>query len=148
MIIADEPVSALDVSIQSQVINLMMDLQKDFNLSYLFIAHDLAVVRHIATRVGVMYLGRIVEIAPADELYSHPVHPYTEALLSAVPIPDPVESARRQRILLQGEVPSPDRIYAGCSFYDRCPIAAANCRNRRPVLEAVPHAAACWERSL
>jgi len=148
LILCDEPVSALDVSIQAQIINLLMELQQRLGLSYLFIAHDLAVVRHIATRVGVMYLGRLVEIAPADDLYAKPVHPYTEALLSAVPIPDPIESAKRQRILLQGEVPSPDREYQGCSFVDRCPIAVDNCRVRRPVLQSSVHAAACWERSV
>ncbi len=147
LILCDEPVSALDVSIQAQVVNLLMELQQRLGLSYLFIAHDLAVVRHIATRVGVMYLGRIVELATAKELYSNPVHPYTEALLSAVPIPDPMESAKRKRILLQGEVPSPDREYPGCSFADRCPLAEASCRASRPTLEVTAHAAACWKRS-
>jgi oligopeptide transport system ATP-binding protein len=154
LILCDEPVSALDVSIQAQVINLLMDLQQRLGLSYLFIAHDLGVVRHIANRVGVMYLGRLIEVAPASELYSNPTHPYTEALLSAVPVPDPVAERQRQRIVLQGEVPSPDREYPGCALVDRCWLAVDKCRGHRPGLMSVsgqennndPHRAACWVR--
>ncbi|MFF2911863.1 ABC transporter ATP-binding protein [Paenibacillus sp. NPDC057934] len=132
LIVADEPVSALDVSIQSQVINLMQDLQREFGLTYLFIAHDLSVVKHICDRVAVMYLGRIIEITDKHSLYSHPQHPYTKALLSAVPEPDP--DIRKQRIVLQGEVPSPANAPVGCSFHTRCPQVMEVCRKERPPL--------------
>ncbi len=143
LIVCDEPVSALDVSIQAQVINLLMELQERLGLAYVFIAHDLAVVRHIAHRVGVMYLGRIVELANAKDLYANPRHPYTQALLSAAPVPDPKLEAERQRIVLHGEVPSPDRVYPGCPFADRCPIVEEECRQKVPLLEGTIHQVAC-----
>ncbi len=144
-IVADEPVSALDVSIQAQIINLLEDLQERFNLTYLFIAHDLSVVRHISDRVGVMYLGHIVELAGRNDIYRDPAHPYTKALLSAVPIPDPIADSKRERVLLTGEVPSPLNPPSGCVFHPRCPVATDECSQVLPELRQVrpDHWAAC-----
>jgi oligopeptide transport system ATP-binding protein len=144
-IICDEPISALDVSIQAQVVNLLEELQDQFHLTYLFIAHDLSMVRHISDRVAVMYLGVMVELASRDEIYANPLHPYSQALLSAVPIPDPIADAKRKRTILEGDVPSPANPPSGCRFRTRCPIAEAVCAEERPAFRELKpgHFAAC-----
>jgi oligopeptide/dipeptide ABC transporter ATP-binding protein len=145
LIMLDEPVSALDVSVQAQVINLLDDLQDEFHLSYVFVAHDLSVVRHVSDRIMVMYLGKLMEVSPAEELYSKPIHPYTSALLGAIPIPDPAENRSRSRPLVSGEVPNPITPPSGCRFHTRCPRATDICRTAEPQLTEYPggHSAAC-----
>lgn len=146
VILADEPVSALDVSIQAQILNLFMELQEEFGLTYMFIAHDLAVIEYVSDRVAVMYLGKVAEISESKALYRNPLHPYTKALLSAAPIPDPVIERNRQRIVLEGDVPSPDQERVGCYFYDRCPNKMDVCKKHLPKLIDVEkdHQVACY----
>jgi oligopeptide/dipeptide ABC transporter ATP-binding protein len=145
MIVADEPVSALDVSIQAQIVNLLKDLQADLNLTYVFVAHDLGVVRHVSDRIAVMYLGKVVEVSPAEDLYTRPRHPYTVALLSAIPLPDPKENAAREPLVLEGDVPSPINPPPACRFHTRCPRATEICRRIEPPLVDYGngHLAAC-----
>jgi len=145
LVVCDEPISALDVSVQAQVVNLLKSLQKEMGLTYLFIAHDLSMVRHISNRVGVMYLGKIVELSDRNEIYNNPLHPYTQALLSAVPVPDPKVEARRKRTILKGELPSPSNPPSGCPFHTRCPIAVESCSEKVPDWREIKkdHWAAC-----
>jgi oligopeptide/dipeptide ABC transporter ATP-binding protein len=145
LIVLDEPVSALDVSVQAQIINLLDDLQDEFKLTYLFVAHDLSVVRHVSDRIAVMYLGKLMEVSPAEELYTKPIHPYTSALLAAIPIPDPRENRRRARTVVSGEPPNPIEPPPGCVFHPRCPRATQVCREQEPPLARYPngHLAAC-----
>jgi oligopeptide/dipeptide ABC transporter ATP-binding protein len=145
LIVLDEPVSALDVSVQAQIINLLDDLQDDFGLTYLFVAHDLSVVRHVSDRIAVMYLGKLMEVSPAEELYTKPIHPYTSALLAAIPIPDPKENRARERIVVSGEPPNPINPPSGCVFHPRCPRATEVCKTVEPPLTRYPngHLAAC-----
>ena len=147
-IVADEPVSALDVSVRAQVVNLLQDLQQELGLSYLFIAHDLSVVRHISHRVAILYSGRMVELADRNAIYESPLHPYTEALLSAVPVPHPKTQRARKRIIYRGEVPDPAHWPAGCHFHGRCPLATERCSLQAPPLveKAPDHWVACWHR--
>lgn len=147
-IVADEPVSALDVSVRAQVVNLLQDLQDEFGLTYLFIAHDLSVVRHISHRIAIMYSGKLVELADGEAIYHQPIHPYTEALLSSIPIPDPPAQRERRRIVLAGEIPDPIDPPAGCRFASRCPLAEERCRHEAPPLtdRGAGHLAACWLR--
>ena len=144
-LLCDEPISALDVSIQAQVVSMLEDLQQELGLTYLFVAHDLSMVRHISTRIGVMYLGKIVEIAESDELYDHPVHPYTEALLSAIPVADPRTARTSERKIIEGDLPSPMNVPSGCRFHTRCPYAKPECSQLEPSLTEVKpgHFAAC-----
>ena len=144
-IVCDEPISALDVSIQSQVVNMLEDLQDQLGLTYLFIAHDISVVRHISDRIGVMYLGNLVELADSDELYKNPIHPYTKTLMSAVPIPDPVKTRERERLILEGDIPSPINPPSGCKFHTRCPFATERCKLETPEFKEYGsgHFAAC-----
>lgn len=144
-LLCDEPISALDVSIQAQVVNMLEDLQQELGLTYLFVAHDLSMVRHISTRIGVMYLGRIVEIAESDELYDHPMHPYTEALLSAIPVADPKTARSSRRKIIEGDLPSPMNVPSGCRFHTRCPYARPECSQTEPsLMEKSPgHFVAC-----
>ncbi|MFL2664789.1 MAG: ABC transporter ATP-binding protein [Dehalococcoidia bacterium] len=144
LIILDEPVSALDVSIQAQIINLLEDLQKEFNIAYLFIAHDLSVVRHVSDRVAVMYLGHIVEYGDRDKIYNSPVHPYTRALLSAVPVPDPEIEAKRQRTILEGDIPSPTNPPSGCVFRTRCPEPSDECKSGNSSMGLIEHSKGHW----
>lgn len=146
-IIADEPISALDVSIQAQVINLFQDLQKERGLTYLFIAHDLSMIKHISDRVGVMYLGSLVELTTSDEIFAHPLHPYTQAMFSAIPLADPELENSRQRIMLHGSIPSPVNLGPGCRFAGRCPYATDRCRQESPAFKEVApgHFVACHQ---